>query len=130
MKNKLILIFATFSMATTMILFVNILGGTSLTNFIVLEVMAVCALSTLFCTLFLTYVQTDFKNYLAVVGVVLIVSLGSYVFNWQLSLVGILLSAGVTLVLIFINYELDKQTAKEMNQLLKSLKADDDNKEV
>ena len=117
-------------MATTMILVVNILGGTSLTNVIVLEVMAVCAISTLFCTLFLTYVQTDLKNYLAVVGVVLIVSLGSYIFNWQLSLVGILLSAGVTLVLIFINYELDKQTAKEMNQLLKSLKADDDNKET
>lgn len=129
MKNKLILFFATFSMATTMILVVNILGGTSLTNAIVLEVMVICALSTLFCTLFLTYVQTDFKNYLAVVGVVLIVKLGSYIFNWQLSLAGLLMSAGVTLVLIFISYELDRQTAKEMNELLEILKADDDNKE-
>ncbi len=108
----------------------NMLSGVSLTNINVLEMIAVAAGSTLFCTLFLTYVQTDFKNYLAVVGVVLIVSLGSYIFNWQLSLVGLLLSAGVTLVLIFISYELDKQAAKEMNQLLKSLKADDDNKEA
>ncbi|MCJ1977752.1 hypothetical protein [Pseudolactococcus paracarnosus] len=130
MKNKLILFFATFSMATTMILFMNMLSGVSLTNINVLEMMAVAAVSTLFCTLFLIYVQTDFKNYLAVGGVVLIVSLAGYIFDWQLSVTDILWSVGITLVLIFISYELDKQTAKEMNQLLKSLKADDDNKEA
>ena len=113
-----------------MILFMNMLSGVSLTNINVLEMMAVAAVSTLFCTLFLIYVQTDFKNYLAVGGVVLIVSLAGYIFDWQLSVTDILWSVGITLVLIFISYELDKQTAKEMNQLLKSLKADDDNKEA
>ncbi|MDN6070309.1 MAG: hypothetical protein L0I48_03840 [Lactococcus plantarum] len=122
MKQKLVVHFATFSMATFVMMFVNMLSGVVYNNAAILSLMVVCAACTLFCNMFLYYVPTDFGNILTVFGVLGIVYIGSKLFGWELSILDLVMSGVLTLGLIFANYELNSQTARKMNQQLEILK--------
>lgn len=122
MKQKLVVHFATFSMATFVMMFVNMLSGVVYNNTAILSLMVVCAVCTIFCNVFLYYVTNDFGNILTVLGVLGIVYIGSKLFGWELSILDLVMSGVLTLGLIFANYELNSQTAKKMNQRLEILK--------
>lgn len=113
MKQKLVVHFATFSMATFVMMFVNMLSGVVYNNATILSLMIVCAACTLFYNLFLYYVTSDFGNVLTVLGVLGIVFIGSKLFGWELSILDLIMSGLLTIGLIFANYGLNSQTAKK-----------------
>lgn len=114
--------FATFSIATTIMLLANMLTGVVFDNTGILSLMLVCAVCTLFCNVTLYYVTNDFGNMLTIFGVLCIVFIGGRLFGWHLSLLDFVSSALLTVGLILVNYELNSQTAKKMNQQLQALK--------
>lgn len=89
------------------------LTGIVFNNTGILSLILACAVCTLFCNVFLYYVTTDFGNILTVLGVLIIVYIGSKLFGWELSILDLIISGVLTIGLIFANYELDSQTAKK-----------------